>query len=96
MIKPAPTAWTLISGRETPICLPTSNHLIPPVPSTFGLSAGVLSTKPADDIQTDFTAESLPKSKLAAFIEDKVREIIRAKSSDVEGIGETVTVREIR
>ncbi|GMH89283.1 hypothetical protein TrST_g941 [Triparma strigata] len=95
VIKPAPTAWTLISGRETPICLPTSNHLIPPVPSTFGLSAGVLSTKPADDIQTDFTAESLPKSKLAAFIEDKVREIIRAKSSDVEGIGETVTVREI-
>jgi len=94
VIKPDPTAWTLISGRETPICLPTSNHVIPPVPATAGLSAGILSMKPSDDIQTDFTAASLPKSKLASFIEEKVREIIN-KSSEVEGIGETVTVREI-
>ena len=93
------TAWTLISGRETPIRLPTSNHEVPPVPGSGGGRDGpggpALKVDPAAaGVQTDFTAQSLPRSDLSAFIESKVRDVVRSKCSD-DGTAETVTVREV-
>ena len=82
------SAWTLISGRSTPICLPTSNHELP---SSLSYGGGA---EAVGDVQIDFTAAALPRTDLAAFIEAKVRDVVRSKCGD-RGTPETVTVREI-
>jgi len=91
-------AWTLISGREDPICLPTANRHPPPLPpsaSGAGNNGGPgLVDSSGNQIETDFTADSLPSTDLSDFIEDKVRELVSLES-DMEGLADTVTVREI-
>ncbi|GMH57068.1 hypothetical protein TrRE_jg1754, partial [Triparma retinervis] len=92
-------AWTLMSGRETPICLPTAKKTPPALPTTVsgvGPDGGAakLTGTDGEPIQTDFTANSLPSTELSDFIQGKVRELV-SESADIVGLSETITVREI-
>jgi hypothetical protein len=88
-----------MSGRETPICLPTAKKTPPALPTTVsgvGPDGGAakLTGTDGEPIQTDFTANSLPSTELSDFIQGKVRELV-SESADIVGLSETITVREI-
>ena len=75
--------WSWISGRADPIAMKGAGG--------EDNNGHVL----PKDMQVDFTADSLPHTKLSEFIEKKIRELVNTLESNVEGIDQTICVREI-
>ena len=83
-LSPKDTNFTWVSGRADPIAMPTA-------PSSSNNNGHPLPT----NMQVDFTASSLPHTKLSEFIQKKVRELVTRLEPEVQGASETVSVREI-